>query len=262
MKLRKETAAGAAFCIVNGILSMNCFAYHFVKDRAFSSEKASERKFSVPERSKEAMKTPWIESGSVSRIFFPFEDGTLLCTDLKPDRFDVFLSEAGREKCTADKNAETAETEFIHFPGSFPISSFYVDEKLKVLYSPDDRENLLMLAFRKKTVSVFKWGKKTSYRLQKISESASEENLNYFEKSYTVIILMDDKNKEVYGIVPKKSVLKQSSFIYAAHLSSKTEKSTSLWRILQPPAYLFDVVTFPIQFIGGWLYFIIFGFKK
>ncbi len=247
------------FCIINGLLAMQCLAVQFVNKRASASEKQTERTVPAPERSKEAMNNPWIELGKVNRIFFPFQDGKLLCGGLHEKIFEINLYET---TCTAGTDAERIETEFIFFPESFPVKLRYYNKgKLKILYSPNDKENLIALVFNGKAVSVYEWGAKTSYTMKMIEEAESEEKLNPIGKSYTVIILMDNKNKGVYGIVPKKPVLSQSNFVLTAHLSSKRESSTSLWRILEPPAYLLDIITFPIQFIGGFIYAAIFGIK-
>ncbi|HMV78540.1 MAG TPA: hypothetical protein PKA14_11470 [Leptospiraceae bacterium] len=254
MKSRKETAGAVIFCIVNGILAMQCLTIH-IQNRIVGSEKDSERTFPVMEKSGTAAKNPWIELGTVSRIFFPFENGKLFCADLKPELFDVHMSE--ENDCSVSSSAQTVDAEFIYFPGKFQT-----DEKLKILYSPEDRHNLLAAAYRKKTVSIFDWGNKTSYALRELFISDSDEKLNQLGKQYTVIIIMDTKNTGLYGIVPKKPVFSQSSFVHAPWLSSKTENSASLWRILEIPAFVTDIITFPIQFVGGWIYIMLFGFKK
>lgn len=254
MKSRKETAGAVLFCILNGMLSMQCLTM-YVETRIRGSEKDSERTFPVMEKSGKAAGNPWIEIGTVSRIFFPFENGTLLCADLNPEVFDVFLSE--KQDCSVKKGAQTVDAEFIYFPGKFQT-----DKKLKILYSPEDRHNLLAAAYGKKTVTVLDWGQKTSYGLRELFISDSDEKLNQSGKQYTVIIIMETKNTGLYGIVPKKPVFQQSSFVHAPYLSSKTENSASLWRIWEIPAIVTDIITFPIQYIAGLIYFNVFGLKK
>ena len=260
MRWKKETAASVIFCIVNGILSMNCLVYHFVKDRALRSEKTSRSETVRLNRTAEAMKNPFIVTGKVNRIFFPFEDGGVLCVDLEK-KTEVYLVESTYGLCRVNKNAETVETEVIHFPRS-PFPSLHLtDEKLKILYSPDSDGNFLMEIIQGSKVSYIEWRLDRSNALKKISESDFKKKLKV-SNLYQVILLMDDRYGGFYGIVPKKPVLNYSSLIMASHLAKESVEPISFWRVLYPPALLTDVITFPIQFIGVWLYLIIFGLKK
>ncbi|HNF16108.1 MAG TPA: hypothetical protein PK453_20780, partial [Leptospiraceae bacterium] len=71
MNFSKETWAGILFCIVNGMLSVNCLLYDFTGRRAEESEKKSAYEDRNRERTPDAMHTPMIEQGPLNRVLFP-----------------------------------------------------------------------------------------------------------------------------------------------------------------------------------------------
>ena len=256
MKFRKETSGALIFCIVNAVLSVKCITYSFVTRMAGRSEKNS-RDSLVQGRSISDMKNPWTDADK--KIYFPFQDGTLLCADLKKGLHRIYLNENSSSYCGENKSDENEEMEIIILPTALHVDK---DEELSIYYSSGDPENIMGIHYENgKPEYRFKWNRKTSFFRKKISEKEMESAMRKAKEPYTVILLLDNGR---YGLFSRKNVLDRTPIILTSHLMRGGNKSSSagLWGILKVPAFLFDAVTYPVQVVIVFIYIAFFGLKK
>lgn len=258
MRFKNETAAGVLFCIINGLLSVNCLLYDFTGRKAEESEKKSAYEDRNRERTPDAMNAPLIELGAEDRILFPFRDGMLFCAELKEGKFETALEES---VCTENPKSVQVKTELVHFPARFNFYPVPRKGTIRIFFSRKDREHLILMQKSGDYEEWHRWGKDTSYRFQYLPEYSKTQDYKNIESTQQSVLIAGTEY-ETLAVVPGRSVLKESHYIEAGQIARSKNTNWSLWRAARPPAYLVDVITFPIQFIGGWIYFLVFGFKN
>ena len=257
MKLSKETWAGILFCVLNGLLSVNCLLYDFTGRRAEESEKKSAYENRNRARTPDAMHTPMIEQGPLNRVLFPFRDGMLFCTELEEGQFETVLEES---VCTKNPKSVQVKTELVFFPGRFHFYPVMTEGKIRIFFRRKDRENLILLHKSGDHEEWHRWGKDTSYRFRYMPEYNKTQDYKNIENTHETVLIAGTEY-ETFAVVPEKLVLKKSHYIKAGQIARSRQTYWSFWRAARPAAYLADVITFPIQYIGGWIYVLVFGIK-
>lgn len=242
MLIRKETAGAAIFCIVNGILSMNCFFYHTVRPLSVDRYTHVQRE----EKRLKYVKSVLLEDGLNQKVHLHYSDGERFCINAYQKRLIRFAAEW--ERCESAENA--VPMRLLQFEKPFPFTDPYRTAQIGI-YAGSGEKILYIFFEWEKGGKVFssgsyRWGQETGYGLVRMEEYDGKEIGRLYPPLKKAVFLQNET--EYFAAVPEKGQLRYSSVYNTDFREQKNNPMYFFKSALAVPAYMLDLLTFPVQY--------------
>ncbi len=238
----RDTFVFTLFCIVNGILSLNCLFYHIVRPHSSDQYTYSQRE----EKRMRYVSAVLLEDGLKQKVHLQYSDGEDFCINTYQTRL---VRSAGEwDRCSAAGKA--VPMQLLPFERPFPISDPYRTAQIGIYIGPvkDTLYVFFELEIGGKTLSSgsHKWGKETGYNLLRIKDYDGKEISRLNPPLQKAVFLQN--GSEFFAAVPEKNILRFSNVYNTNFSERKVNPMYYFWSALSVPAFGLDIITYPIQY--------------
>lgn len=238
----RETIIFSLFCILNGLLSLNCLFYHIVRPHSSERYTYSPRE----EKRMRYVSAVLLEDGLKQKVHLQYSDGEDYCMDTGQMR--LVRQAAEWERCSSAE--KPVPMRLLPFERPFPISDPYRTAQIGIYIGPEKETLYIFFEWERNgkilSSGSYRWGKDTGYNLLRIKDCDGKEISRLNPPLQKAVFLQD--GSEFFAAVPEKNILRFSNVYNTNFSEKKLNPMYYFWSALSVPAFGLDIITYPIQY--------------